>query len=195
LFKIAVLSSGASRGSNLKAMAEYFKENRLPVQISFVVRTKSAAPIVNVCDDFDITCHHIPYKTQEQFEEKILYLCQYHGIHLLALTGFLKKLSPMFIRGLALPVVNIHPALLPKHGGNDMFGIAVHQAVFESGETESGATVHLVDSMYDHGKIIAQQKIDISRCQSAEEIANVVLKTEHQLYGKTIWEYLAKLYS
>jgi len=183
-----------SRGSNLKAMAEHFRQNDLPVQISFVVRTRREAPIADVCKELGVTCHHIPYKNQIQFEENIFYLCQYHGVHLIALAGFLKRLSPVFLRDLAVPVVNIHPALLPQYGGKKMYGMAVHQAVFEHFDNESGATVHLVDSVYDNGPAIAQEKVDISACQSPEEIAAAVLKTEHRLYGKTIWEYLNRLY-
>lgn len=183
-----------SRGSNLKAMAEHFKVNNLPVQISFVIRTRKEAPIAQVCAEKGITCHHIAYKNQEQFEENVLYLCHFHGIQLVALSGFLKRLSAFFLRELALPVLNIHPALLPQYGGKKMYGMAVHQAVFDNRETESGATVHLVDPFYDHGQIIAQEKTDISQCHSPEEIADTVLKAEHRLYGRAIWSYLNQLF-
>ena len=101
----------------------------------------------------------------------------------------------MFIREARIPIFNIHPALLPKYGGKGMYGMAVHKAVFESGDKESGATVHQVDNKYDHGKIIAQEKKDVSHCKSAEDISAEVLAIEHKLYGKTIWEYLVKLFS
>jgi phosphoribosylglycinamide formyltransferase-1 len=195
LFNIAVLCSGMSRGSNLRAMAQYFQDNNLPIRICFVVRTKAEAPVTEVCDEFNITCNLLPYKNRELFEEKVLFLCQYHGVHLIALAGFLKKLSPVFIREARIPILNIHPALLPNYGGEGMFGITVHKTVFASGDTESGATVHLVDSRYDHGKIIAREKTLITGCTSPEEIAQEVLKAEHKLYGKAIWDYLVKLYS
>jgi phosphoribosylglycinamide formyltransferase-1 len=195
LFNIAVLSSGMSRGTNLRAMAKYFKDNNLPVRISFVIRTKCEASITEVCAELNITCHLLSYKNPEQFEEKVLFLCQYHGVHLIALSGFLKKLSPVFIREARVPILNIHPALLPKYGGEGMYGMAVHKVVHESGDKESGATVHLVDTKYDHGKIIAQEKVDISGCNSAEEISVTVIKAEHRLYGKAIWDYLVKLFS
>lgn len=195
MFRIAVLSSGMSRGTNLRAMAEYFKRNNLPVKISFVVRTKENAPINLVCSQYGIPCHFIEYRTKEKFEEKVLYLCHHYRIQLLALSGFLKKLSPLLLRELAIPVLNIHPALLPKYGGNRMYGMAVHQAVYDAKETISGATVHRVDSHYDHGKIIAQMQTDVSDCKSPEEIADTVLKIEHQLYGKAIWDYLTQIYS
>jgi len=64
MFNIAVLSSGKSRGSNLRAMAEYFRDNKLPVRINFVIRTVDKTPILDVCDEFNITCHHFAYKKQ-----------------------------------------------------------------------------------------------------------------------------------
>lgn len=195
MFNIALLSSGMSRGSNLKAIADYFREHKLPVKIIFVIRTKEDAPIKDVCAELNIACHYLPYKDRQKFEEKVLYLINYHNIHLVALAGFLKMLSPEFIANACVPIFNIHPALLPKYGGKAMYGKTVHQAVFDAGDKASGATVHIVDEVYDNGQIIAQQEIDISQCQSSEEIAKTVLKVEHQLYGKAIWDFLSKLYS
>jgi phosphoribosylglycinamide formyltransferase 1 len=195
MFKVAVLSSGMSRGSNLRAMAEYFRDNHLPVQISFVVRTQIQAQIAEVCNDLSLNCIYLSSKDMDQLEEKVLFLIQYHGINLIALAGFMKKLSPGFIRKTGVPILNIHPALLPKYGGQGMFGLAVHKAVFEAGDKISGATVHFVDSVYDHGKILTQQSVNISTCKTPEDIATRVLDIEHQLYGRTIWTYLQKLYS
>jgi phosphoribosylglycinamide formyltransferase-1 len=195
MFNLAVLSSGMSRGSNLLAMTDYFREHNLPIQIIFVIRTKEDAPIAEVCYRLNIACHYLPYKDKQKFEEKVLYLINYHNIHLIALAGFLKMLSPEFISDSGVPILNIHPALLPKYGGKAMYGMNVHKAVFASKEKVSGATVHLVDEKYDHGQIVAQQQIDISGCKSPEDVSKLVLTVEHQLYGKAILDYLQKLYS
>lgn len=195
MFNIAVLTSGMSRGSNLKAMAEYFQQNNLPVKIVFVIRTKDDAPLKDVCTGLNVACHFLPYKNRAKFEDKVLYLIDYHNIHLVALAGFLKLLSPDFINNAGVPILNIHPSLLPGFGGKDMYGAAVHKAVFDAGEKVSGATVHLVNEVYDDGQIVAQKQIDVSHCGSPDEIAKSVLKIEHQLYGRAIWEYLQKLYS
>jgi phosphoribosylglycinamide formyltransferase 1 len=195
MFNIAVISSGMSRGSNLKAMVNYFRNNNLPVNVSFVIRTIDKAPINTLCLEMIIPGYCIAYKSKEQFEEQILYLAQHYGVHVIILSGFLKKLTPTFIREIGVPILNIHPALLPKYGGKGMYGGAVHKAVFEAREKKSGATVHLVDASYDHGRIIAQSTVDISDCNNPEEIGERVLLVEHELYGKAIWEYLVKLYS
>ena len=83
-------------------------------------------------------------------------------------------------------ILNIHPALLPAFGGKGMYGMKVHQAVFESGAKVSGVTVHLVNEVYDAGPIIAQQAVDIEHCTSPEAIAEKVLNIEHDLYSKAL---------
>ncbi len=195
MFNIAVLTSGMSRGSNLEAMANYFHANQLPVRVSVVIITKKNAPVAEVCNRLNLPCFYIPYHLQHQFEEEVLLMIQQKGIQLVALAGFLKKLSPKFIRDASVPILNIHPALLPDFGGEGMYGVNVHEAVFNSGAKVSGASVHLVDSSYDHGNIIAQLTVDISDCKDKNDIATKVLSVEHQLYGKAIWEYLSKIYS
>ena len=78
-------------------------------------------------------------------------------------------------------IINIHPALLPSFGGKGMYGMNVHKAVYNSGAKVSGATVHFIDEAYDEGKIIAQKKVDISDVKFPEQIAERVLKIEHEL--------------
>ncbi|MBN2828718.1 MAG: phosphoribosylglycinamide formyltransferase, partial [Candidatus Cloacimonetes bacterium] len=81
-------------------------------------------------------------------------------------------------------------ALLPEFGGKGMYGSNVHEAVFHAQRQVSGASVHLVNSNYDEGPVIAREQVDISQCKSPAEIGATVLKVEHSLYGKAIWEYL-----
>lgn len=76
-----------------------------------------------------------------------------------------------------------------------MYGMKVHEAVFAAQERVSGATVHIVDPIYDHGRVIRQEKVDISACLSPEEIAAKVLAVEHQLYGAALWDYLMETHS
>lgn len=120
-------------------------------------------------------------------------MCGAEKIDLIALAGFMSLLGGDFLTSVGIPVVNIHPALLPKYGGPGMYGMRVHEAVFASGDKVSGATVHLVDPVYDHGEIIAQKQVDISACRSPEEIAGLVLRVEHQLYAPAIYQYLSDL--
>ena len=83
-------------------------------------------------------------------------------------------------------ILNIHPALLPKFGGQGMYGMRVHEAVLAAGERESGATVHLVDEEYDHGRILAQEKVPVKAEDTPETLQKRVLAVEHQLYAATL---------
>lgn len=191
-YKIAVLSSGHSRGSNLSAMHEYWKTHNLPVQIALAVFTRADSPAFILAKNLGIPSFVVSAKDMAGFELQVTKLCTENNISLIALAGFLKQLSASFISSIAIPILNIHPALLPQYGGKGMYGMAVHKAVWEAGERESGATIHLVDPLYDHGKIVASQKVAIDTCQSPEDIATKVLKVEHQLYAKSIYGYLTK---
>jgi len=212
-----------SRGSNLRAMAQGFIRDGLPVGIAFCVVTRRDAPVTDVCREFGIPCFHISYNRSsmgadaippsqigrfgkatlrqtagadalppysETFESALLDLIRSHQIDLISLAGFLKLLSTSFISACAIPILNIHPALLPRYGGKGMYGAAVHQAVFESGDKVSGATVHRVNEHYDQGQIILQSEIEISDCQSPAEVASRVQTVEHRMYAQAIWQVL-----
>jgi len=83
-------------------------------------------------------------------------------------------------------VINIHPALLPKHGGEGMYGLKVHQAVLASGEKETGVTIHLTDEDYDHGAIIAQSRVPVLPGDTVEVLSERVLEREHSFLVETI---------
>lgn len=191
-WRLAVLTSGHSRGSNLRALHNYFRSQDKRIRIVFVTVSLPSAPVVDVCGELGLQVHHIPTRNMGSFEERVLELCRDEKIDLIVLAGFLKRLSSAFIEDVGIPILNIHPALLPKYGGKGMYGERVHKAVFAAGERESGPTVHLVNAMYDQGSILAQRKVDISGCGSPQEIAAEVLRAEHSLYGPTISAFLEK---
>lgn len=188
--KIVVLTSGNSRGSNLRAIAEYFQNYHVDIEIALVVVTLKQAPVLEVCEEFMLPSCFISSKNMEDYESKLLIEIQSLQPDAIILAGFMKQLSTWFLSSVNIPILNIHPALLPKFGGKGMFGINVHTAVFEAGEKISGATIHLVNEDYDKGQILAQKETDISDCSSPQEIAARVLKLEHELYAPTIVKYL-----
>ncbi len=188
--RIAILTSGMSRGSNFEAIFQYFLKQRLPVEIAFVTTNRKDAPIHERCAKLGVHCYFVPTNDFGQFEEKLMKYIKAQEVDLIVLAGFMKKLTPEFIRDADCPIVNIHPALLPKYGGKGMYGMRVHEAVFESKDKMSGATIHYVNDRYDDGEIVAQKTVGIGRCKSPEEIAKKVLKVEHELYPRTIWKVL-----
>lgn len=192
--RIAVLTGGHGRGSNLRAIHGHFERQGFPARVDLVVGDRRETPVKTLCAELGLSYEFISSKDMRAYESGLLRLVAERDIELIALAGFLKLLSAEFLSQLRIPVLNIHPALIPKYCGTGMYGIRVHQAVYAAGEPVSGATVHLVDPVYDHGRIVAQETTDISLCGSPEEIAAEVLKVEHGIYGPAILKVLRERY-
>lgn len=179
MFNIAVFVSG--RGSNLKSVFEKVSADK--AKICAVVSDKKDCGAVNFATEKEIPVYLVSLKGLPEFYsfEKLSEQLKKIPVDLIVLAGFLKKLPDSFVDDFELKIINIHPALLPSFGGKGMYGMNVHQAVFDSSAKVSGATVHFVDKVYDHGKIIAQRTVDISTAENAEEVAARVLKVEHEI--------------
>jgi phosphoribosylglycinamide formyltransferase 1 len=108
------------------------------------------------------------------------------SISLIVLAGFLRKIPVSFLNGFQGKMINIHPSLLPEHGGAGMYGIRVHEAVIAANEKKSGCTIHYVDQGYDTGAIIAQFSCDVMPDDTPASLAARVLKLEHESLPKTI---------
>lgn len=188
--RLVVLTSGHSRGSNLAAIAAYLSHNQVGIEIGLVVVTRRQAPVVELCQNLGLPSIFISCKNMLEYEAALKRQIRALRPDAIVLAGFMRLLSAEFLNSVQIPVFNIHPALLPQYGGKGMFGMNVHTAVFEAGEKTSGATIHLVNSEYDRGQILAQKEIDISDCRNPQEIAARVLKIEHELYAPTIVKYL-----
>lgn len=191
MLKIAVFVSG--RGSNLKALLERFSNSQNFVKISAVVSNKLDCPAIELASEYDIPFYFVSNVEKVNFKTfadlKEIFFDS--GINFIVLAGFVKMIPSEFVDAFENKIINIHPALLPSFGGKGMYGMNVHNAVFESSVKVSGATVHFVNSRYDEGRIICQRCVDISDVESPEEIARRVLKIEHQLLPDVV-ELFAK---
>lgn len=118
-------------------------------------------------------------------------LLRSHSIDLIALAGYLKLIPPGVVDAYSGRIVNIHPALLPAFGGSGMYGGRVHQAVLESGATVTGPTVHLVNTRYDEGRIVAQWPVPVLDGDTPGILAARVLQAEHLLYPLAIEHLLS----
>jgi len=181
-----------SRGSNLLAMDNYFKNHNLPIEILNVFYNRKEAPVANRAAEQGIEPIYFSTKDFALYEKNLLNICRQNKIDLIALAGFMLKLSSDFIKKFSKPILNIHPALLPEFGGKGMYGIRVHEAVLAAAKSVSGATVHLVNHQYDEGEIVLQRAVNIADCISPECIAEKVLKVEHEIYGEAVWKTLMK---
>lgn len=186
MLKLAVFVSG--RGSNLKSIVEKIEDGTLNAQVLAVVSNKSDCPALIYSKEKSFQTFVVSSVPKEnsilfdELEEKFKEL----QINLIVLAGFLKKIPDKFVEKYENKIINIHPALLPSFGGKGMYGMNVHKAVFESSAKVSGATIHFVNQVYDEGKIIAQKCVDITNVSSPEEIAERVLKVEHQILPEVI---------
>ena len=183
--KIAIITSGHSRGSNFLAIHDYLKKQAIPIEIEYLVAFDQTAPVVQLAKERNIPIFFYE-ETDKKLNDFLIKTIKQNPVDLIVLAGFMRKLSRSFFLSINTPVVNIHPALLPKYGGKGMYGLNVHKAVFAAGEKVSGATVHFVTENYDEGEIIYQKECDISMCSSPEEIAKEVLKIEHEIYSRAI---------
>ncbi|MFN3269317.1 MAG: phosphoribosylglycinamide formyltransferase, partial [Candidatus Kapaibacteriota bacterium] len=136
-----------------------------------------------------IPAYHISskqYPTEEELDKAILETLIKHNVNIVCLAGYMKKVGPKVLNYFKNRVLNIHPALLPKFGGKGMFGKFVHEAVLNAGEKESGCTVHLVDEIYDHGRILGQKIVPVYPDDTVETLAQRVLEQEHKLYPEVL---------
>src|SRR5690606_37281277 len=103
------------------------------------------------------------------------------GTQLICLAGYMKMIPQQIIAAYRNNIINIHPALLPRHGGPGMYGIHVHEAVLTAGETESGVTIHVVDEVYDNGRILAQRRVPVLPGDTPQVLQERVRAIEHEL--------------
>ena len=193
MFKLAVFVSG--RGSNLLSIADEIAAGNLMAEISAVISNKNDCKAVEFARNNGIKSFIVSEKVNDEnsitYQDLIVKLNDLK-IDLIVLAGFLKKIPVDLIKTYKNRIINIHPALLPSFGGKGMYGMNVHRAVFNSSAKVSGPTVHFVDEIYDNGKIIDQKAVDISDVQTPEEIAQRVLKIEHNLLPSVIKLFVEK---
>lgn len=189
MLRLAVFVSG--RGSNLKAILEHSElENLIKVVVVFSDKVECGA--FEIARKYGVETKIIGKGDNQISNENLLDVLRNYNLDLIVLAGYLKLVPVEVVREFENRIINIHPALLPSFGGKGMYGMNVHTAVFNSSAKVSGATVHFVNAEYDKGKIIAQRCVDISDVKSAEEIAERVLKIEHQILPEVIKAFAEK---
>ncbi len=189
LKKIAIFASGS--GSNAQCIFEHFANNN-EADITMVVSNNPKAGVLSKAEKFSIPTM-IVNKEDLYHSEKIVDQLQELKIDLIVLAGFLWFIPANLLRTFTDRIINIHPALLPKYGGKGMYGMHVHKAVKESGDEESGMTIHYVNENYDEGKIIFQSSVAIDTQDTPESIASKVLELEHQHYPNIIEKIIREL--
>lgn len=122
----------------------------------------------------------------DRLDQEIANILDDHVIDLVVCSGYMKLIGPKTLAAVKGRILNVHPSLLPRHGGQGMYGRRVHEAVVAAGEKETGITIHLVNSEYDQGPIIAQHKIPVRAGDTANDIENRVKAAEPDFYIHTL---------
>lgn len=186
---LAVLISG--RGSNLQSIIDACRIAEFPAEIKLVIsNVADAYGLVRArnCGIPTRVVSHKDYKIKQYFEEELLKTLSEFDIDLICLAGFMRILSPSFIAPWEGRIINIHPSLLPKHKG-----LHTHERAIESGDMESGCTIHYVTPAMDEGEIILQRSVPILPGDTPEILAARVLEQEHIAYPEAIRLMAAKL--
>ncbi len=173
--RLAVAISG--RGSNLAALLAALPAGS-PAEVALVLSNRPAAGGLEIARQ-----HTLPTVVLADPADATAWLdaLSEHRIDLVVLAGYLKLVPPAVVHRYRGRMINIHPALLPAFGGPGMYGHRVHEAVLALGAAVSGATVHLVDEVYDRGPILAQARVPVLPGDTPETLAERVLELEHRL--------------
>lgn len=183
IFKIAIFISGA--GSNLKNLIKISKKKKSKFQISIVVSSTRKAAGLLFAKKNKIKTKIFDYKKVKMNEKLILSILKKNKIKLICLAGFMKILTPNFIKNFRGKIINIHPSLLPKYKG-----LNTHARALKNNDKYSGCTVHYVNSKLDSGKIIIQKKVKILKNDTPKRLQKRILKEEHKTYPKALFKII-----
>ena len=184
--KLGVLISG--RGSNLKAIIDAIANGRLDASIAVVISNRADAPGLEHAREAGIdtlVISHKGFATRDDYDRVLVKELQGRGVALVCLAGFMRLLSPVMVDAFPDRILNIHPSLLPNYPG-----LHPQQQALDNGATESGATVHFVNTKLDAGPIVLQQSVPVVPGDTPETLASRILMAEHQLYPRAIQRVL-----
>jgi len=182
---IAVLISGS--GTNLQSIIDAIAANRLDAKIEVVLSNRADAFGLVRAKDHGIPSEvldHKSFPSREAYDQAIVDLLRARGVKLVALAGFMRLLSPVFVAAFSNRIMNIHPALLPSFPG-----LHVQKKALEHGVRFSGCTVHFVNEECDEGPIIIQAVVPVFPDDTEEQLAERILKQEHRIYPRAIQLY------
>jgi phosphoribosylglycinamide formyltransferase-1 len=186
--RIAIFASGS--GSNAQKIMEHFKYAD-EAEVSLVLSNNPDAYVLQRADNFEIPSHifdrHEFYQT-----DNVVDILKRLDIDLVVLAGFLWLVPENLLKAYPNKIINIHPALLPKHGGKGMYGDRVHKAVLAGGDEEHGITIHFVNENFDEGEVIYQGRFKVEKDDTLETIKFKGQQLEHLHYPKVVENLLKK---
>lgn len=185
--KIGILISG--RGSNMVALLEAMREGRLEAQAALVISNIETAAGLSKAKDYGVETLFINHKgrSREAHDQEMADELKKRGVELVCLAGYMRLVSPLFVRAFHNRILNIHPSLLPAFPGLD----AQRQAL-DYGVKITGCTVHIVDEELDHGAIVMQQSVAVFDDDTVESLSARILEQEHRVYAEAVARVLSE---
>lgn len=180
---IAIFASG--EGTNAENLFQYFNNDKR-VKIKLVVTNVAEAGIVSKAEAYKKNVQLISKTSLNEYSTQLIEFLKTESIDIIVLAGFLLKIPEAFVKAFPQQIINIHPSLLPKYGGQGMYGQCVHKAVIENKETESGITIHFVNEEYDKGEVILQAKCDLTGSETIESLQTKIRALEFEFLPKAI---------
>jgi len=179
--KLGILLSG--RGSNFVAIADAVKAGRLPAEIAIVISNRSEAPGLEIARQRGLNAVLIPSqgRVREEHDREVIAALRQAGVELVCLAGYMRLLSPEFVRAFPDRILNIHPSLLPE-----FTGLEAQKQALRAGARVSGCTVHFVDEHLDHGPIILQKRVPVLEGDDEHSLSARILEQEHIAYPEAI---------
>lgn len=184
--RIAILASGT--GSNTRNILEHFADSN-EVEVKLIATNNNKAGVIKVAQDFGIASFVLTKQNFLESDEFVEYLKKLR-IGYVILAGFLWKVPTNLVKAYKGKMLNIHPALLPKHGGKGMYGHYVHEAVYKAKDSESGITIHLVNEHYDKGTIYFQVRTTLKNDDTPIEIERKVRELEIAYFPDVIEKFI-----
>ncbi|TDX51823.1 phosphoribosylglycinamide formyltransferase [Orenia marismortui] len=182
MLKVGVLASG--RGSNLQSIIDSIKAGVLKAEIKIVITDKAAAKALDRAEKYNIANSYINpkiYENKSDFEQAMIDLLEEHKVDLVVMAGFMRILSPYFVKHYRNRVMNIHPSLLPS-----FTGLHAQKQALDYGVKVAGCTVHFADEGMDTGPIILQATVPVMDDDTEETLSQRILEEEHRIYPKAI---------
>tara|TARA_B100000575_G_C23056124_1_gene608009 strand:+ start:179 stop:772 length:594 start_codon:yes stop_codon:yes gene_type:complete len=179
--RIIFFASGS--GTNVENIIKYFHGNKA-VEITLILTNNPNAGVVRRAKKMKKPL--MLFSKRELLDQSLLRKITTINPDLIILAGFLLKIPKEFIKAFPKKIINIHPAILPKFGGEGMYGNRIHQSVKDAGEQKTGITIHFVNEYFDQGEIIFQASVNVECDDSVEEIADKVHQLEYAHYPRLI---------
>ena len=185
--RLGILASHT--GTTMQAIIDACLQGRLHAEVRVVIGNNSQSGALARAQTHGIPTAHLSGSTHpnaDDLDRAIMETLTCHNVDVVALAGYMKRLGPLVLSHYKGRLLNTHPALLPKYGGQGMYGDKVHKAVLAAGEEASGATVHVVEDDYDTGPVLSSVEVPVEKGDTLEALRDRVQKAEREHYVEVL---------